>query len=246
MTSRRRRVLVLLILLAAALVVAAVVIGGGRPESDARDTSAFDPSVPTSTQTPPPAGSATPTEDPTDAPTEDPSGSPSDAPTGAADPSDAPTSTATTPSAPDLTPEEKTEIGSETSEVLETVMMETAQIDPAASTDVVGELSDVAARGYLSEVEAERLEFETEGWTREGSYSFGDVEVIDHTSTSDAEVATVRVCVDSSALVTRRADGEVIEASSSSVRAWNIFVLERSDSADWRLVGRTFPDDPAC
>lgn len=246
MTSRRRRVLVLLILLAAALVVAAVAIGGGRPESDARDTSAFDPSVPTSTQTPPPAGSATPTEDPTDAPTEDPSGSPSDAPTGAADPSDAPTSTATSPSAPDLTPEEKTEIGSETSEVLETVMKETAQIDPAASTDVVGELSDVAARGYLSEVEAERLEFETEGWTREGSYSFGDVEVIDHTSTSDAEVATVRVCVDSSALVTRRADGEVIEASSSSVRAWNIFVLERSDSADWRLVGRTFPDDPAC
>lgn len=246
MTSRRRRVLILLILLAAALVVAAVVIAGGRPESDDRGTSAFDPSVPTSTQTPPPAGSATPTEGPTEAPAKDPSGDPSDAPTGAANPSDSPTSTTTSPSAPDLTPEEKTEIGSETSEVLETVMKETAQIDPAASTDVVGELSDVAAQGYLSEVESERLEFEAEGWTREGSYSFGDVEIIDHTSTSDREVATVRVCVDSSALVTLRADGEVIEASASSARSWNIFVLERSDSADWRLIGRTFPDDPAC
>lgn len=246
MTSRRSKVLILLTLLAAALVIAAVVVADGRHKSNTQDTSAFDPAVPTSTQTPPLADSATPTEDPTGSPGEDPSGGPSDAPTDAADPSDAPTNTATSPSAPDLTPREKTEIGSEASEVLETVMTETAQIDPAASTDIVGELSDIAARGYLSEVEAERLEFETEGWTREGSYSFGDVEVIDHTSTSDGEVATVRVCVDSSALVTRRADGEVIEASASSVRAWNIFVLERSDSADWRLVGRTFPDDPAC
>lgn len=241
MTSRRRGILILLALLAAALVVAVVVIADGRREAEAGGTSAFDPSVPTSTQTPPPAGSAAPTEDPTNSATED----PSDAPTSDADPSDAPGST-TNPSNPDLTPEEKTAIRSETSEVLETVLKETAQINPAAPTDVVGNLSGAAARGYLSEVEAERLEFEAEGWTREGSYSFADVEVIDYTSTTDAEVATVRACVDSSALVTRRADGEVIEASASSARAWNIFVLERSDSADWRLVGRTFPNDPTC
>ena len=70
--------------------------------------------------------------------------------------------------------------------------------------------------------------------------------MLEHSSTSDGEVATVRVCVDSSALVTQRADGQVVETSPESARAWNIFVLERSGSADWRIVGRTFPDDPAC
>lgn len=224
MTSRRRSALILLVLLAATLVVAAIVIFGGRPGAEPGGTSAFDPSVPTSTQTPPPASTPPPTEGPTDDPT----------------------STATAPSSPGLTAEEETEISSEISEVIKTVLTEISQIDAASPTDIVAELSDIAAQGYLSEVESERLEFEAEGWTREGAYSFGDVEVIDHTSTSDGEVATVRACVDSSELVTRRSDGEVIEASTSSTRAWNIFVLERAGSADWRLVGRTFPADPAC
>lgn len=234
MTRHRRSVRLLLALLAATAVVATVVIVVGRPETETGGTSAFDPAVPTSTQTPPPAGSATPTE------------GPSDAPSDAAEDGTGSSGATSGPSSPALTPEEETQLSSETSEVLETVLGETAQIDPAAPTDVVGELSSVAAQGYLSEVESERLEFEAEGWTREGSYSFGDVEIIDHTTTDDGEVATVRACVDSSALVTRRADGEAIEASASSARAWNIFVLERSDSADWRLVGRTFPDDPTC
>lgn len=238
MTSRRRWVLLLLLLFAAAAVVAAVVLAGGPPEEDPTGTSAFDPSVPTSTHTPPPAGGTTAPADPTDAP--------SDAPDGGADPSDPPTGTAS-PSAPAApTPQQQAEISKETSSVLVSVLEQTAQIDPAVPSDVVGDLSDVATRSYLSELEAERLEFETEGWTRSGAYSFGEVEVLESSSTNDGEVATVRLCVDSSALVTQRADGEVIATSPSSTRAWNIFVLERSDSADWRIVGRTFPDDPAC
>lgn len=243
MTARRRGVLLLLLLLAVAAVVTAVVLAGGPPEEDPTGTSAFDPSVPTSTHTPPPAGGTTAPSDPTDAPSDAAGGGadPSDPPTGAASPS-APSA----PSAPELTPQEQAEISQETSPLLVSVLEQTAQIDPAVPSDVVGDLSGVATRSYLSELEAERLEFETEGWTRSGSYSFGEVEVLESSSTSDGEVATVRVCVDSSALVTQRADGEVIEASPSSARAWNIFVLERPDSADWRIVGRTFPDDPAC
>lgn len=233
MSARRRAVLVLVMLLATAGVIAAVVLAGGPPKDEPTRTSAFDPSVPTSTQTPPPANKATPAEDPTDAPSDGP------------DPTNAPADTAS-PSAPSLTPQERTEVSASTSEVLGTVLGRTAEIDPAVPSDVVGDLSDLATRSYLGELESERLEFETEGWTREGAYSLGEVEVLDHSSTSDGEVVTVRVCVDSSGLVTRRADGEVIETSPSSSRAWNIFVLEQANSAEWRIVGRTFPDDPAC
>lgn len=231
MSARRRWTVLLLVLIVAAGVIIAVMLAGGPPEHES-ETSAFDPSVPTSTHTPPPAVSATPTDAPSDAPADE-------------DPTDPATGSAT-PQAPALTPEERADISAGTADILGTVLAHTAEIDPEVPTDVVGELSDVATRAYLSELESERLEFDAEGWTREGSYSLGDIEVLDHSSTSDGEVVTVRVCVDSSGLVTRRADGEVVETSSSSARAWNVFVLERADSADWRVLGRTFPDDPAC
>lgn len=230
MTGRRGRLLLLLALVAIAAVVTAVVFSGDPSEDDGPGTSAFDPSVPTSTQTPP--------ADPTDAPDGDPtSGAPDADPT---DPATAPSSPSTS------SPEELEEVEEETSPMLLGVLEETAEIDPEDPTDVVGDLSDVATRAFLSELEAERLEFEKERWTRTGEYTFSDVEVLEHMSTSDGEVTTVRVCVDSSALVTRRADGEIVPISSASARAWNIFVLERPDSAEWRIVGRTFPDDPAC
>lgn len=236
MSARRRWTVLLLALAAAAIVIIAVVITGGPRADDPEETSAFDPSVPTSTHTPPPAGPASPTGSPSDAPVDDaPDGAPSDPPTGSATPQDAPS-----------TPQGSAEISAETSELLGSVLAQTAEIDPQAPTDVVGDLSDIATRSYLSELESERLEFEAEGWSREGSYSLGDVEVLEHSSTSTGEVVTVSVCVDSSDLVTRRADGEVIPTSPSSARAVNVFVLERADSAAWRIVGRTFPDDPTC
>lgn len=236
MTTRHRGVLLVLVLLVTAGIVATVMFTGEQRDDDPSGTSAFDPSVPTSTHTPP-AGSSSPAEDP--------SSPPVDTPSSGTDTTDPATSTVS-PSAPVLTPKEQAEISIGTSELLSTVLAKTSEIDPSIPTDVVGELSDVASRSYLSELEAERLEFEAEGWIREGSYSLGEVEVLEHSSTSDGEVVTVRVCVDSSGLVTRRADGEALEASSSSARAWNVFVLERTDSTDWRIVGRTFPDNPAC
>lgn len=242
MSTRRRGVFLLSVLSAAAIVVAALVLVGGPPE-EPTETSAFDPSVPTSTHTPPPAGPADPAEEPTDPATDD--SDPSDPATAGADPSD-PAVGAASPSAPTLTPEERAEVSEDTSEALGSVLTQTAAIDPTVPSDLVGDLSGVASRSYLSELQSERLEFETEGWTREGSYTLGAIELIDHSSSSTGEVVTVRVCVDSSALVTRRADGEVIETSPSSSRAWNIFVLERADSADWQIVGRSFPDDPIC
>src|SRR5699024_11197340 len=61
MTVRRRGLMALLGLLAIATIVTAVVLAGGPPENEGPGTSAFDPSVPTSTHTPPPAsGTAAP------------------------------------------------------------------------------------------------------------------------------------------------------------------------------------------
>jgi hypothetical protein len=55
--------------------------------------------------------------------------------------------------------------------------------------------------------------------------------------------ATVRVCLDSSDVVIRNADGDVMPAGSP--RAWNVFVLEQVDGA-WKILRQTFTDDPAC
>lgn len=241
--SMRRRGLAILAALALVLGIAGAVVLVRHSSDDEPDrTSAFDPSVPRSSQTPPPAA---PTDDPSDDQPGD--GSTASAtPSKSADPSAPGTGADPSASPSTLTPQVQAEIAAETSPVVDDVLDETAEIDPSEPVDVVGDLSDRVSQAFLSELEAERLEFEAEGWSRTGSYSLEDLEVTDLSSTGDTEVATVQVCIDSTGLVTRRSDGEVVPTSLNSGRAWNIFVLERSDSAEWRIVGRTFPNDPAC
>src|SRR5699024_7841451 len=140
MTVRRRGLMVLLGLLAIATIVTAVVLAGGPPENEGPGTSAFDPSVPTSTHTPPPASGTAAPADPAAAP--------------AGDPTD-PVTVPASPSAPSPSASGLEEVEAETSPILLAVLEETAEISPEEPSDVVGELSDVATRAFLSELEAE-------------------------------------------------------------------------------------------
>jgi hypothetical protein len=139
----------------------------------------------------------------------------------------------------------RAEVEEAADELLVEMLPVVAEIDANEPIDVAAQLGTIASQAILSELEAERLEFETEGWSRSGTYRVDGVEVLDYTESGESASATIRACLDSSEIVVRRSDGSVVEPGADSQRAWNVYVLERTDDA-WRFVGRTFTDDPAC
>ena len=104
-------------------------------------------------------------------------------------------------------------------------------------------LRDMVSAEFHSEVEAERLEFATEEWTRTGSYQIGKLEVLEAGEVEGRSVVTVRACLDGSDLVVHRADG--VAMPNTAPPAWHVFTLEQTGGS-WKIAGRTFADDPAC
>jgi len=158
----------------------------------------------------------------------------------------APATTAPPQDPPDIDDAVQAEVEDTTTELVAEIFELTVPIDPEEEVDLAAQLQGVVSDTYLSELEAERLEFEAEGWTRTGSYELGTIDILDYQEDGDGVTATVRVCVDSSGVTVTNADGNEV-AGPSGTSAWNIFVLTQpADSEDWLIVGRTFPDDPAC
>jgi hypothetical protein len=159
----------------------------------------------------------------------------------------APPTTAPAPQDPiDIDDGVRVEVEGSSESLVGEVFTLTVPISPDDDVDLSAELAGVVSDTYLSELEAERLEFEAEGWTRTGAYRLGSPEILDFQEDSHGSTATVRVCVDSSAVVVTSADGAEV-AGASGDTAWNIFVLSKpADTDSWILVGRTFPNDPAC
>ncbi len=130
-----------------------------------------------------------------------------------------------------------------TEDLLRSILPVVAPIDPNGSPSLADQLVNVATAGFIGELEAERLEFESEGWTRSGTYEIERVEVLSVDMASAPPTASVRACIDTSGLVITRADGERLP--SNQTRAWNVFMLEQVDGM-WRIHARTFTDNPEC
>lgn len=121
----------------------------------------------------------------------------------------------------------------------------TVTVDPAAADPRPG-LGDAASGAILAELENDTQELESNGWTREGSATIDGLTLV--TSDAAAEPATVVIeaCVDSSAVRTLDHSGNPVGDSGSTVqRALNIYTLAYIDDV-WKVVARTFPDNPAC
>ncbi|MFS0853048.1 hypothetical protein [Microbacterium sp. 179-I 3D4 NHS] len=128
-------------------------------------------------------------------------------------------------------------------DLISSVLSVTNTVNVGDIDAVLGSLQSVASPAYLSGVEAERMELEDQGWTRSGEVVIDGVETVSYDAAATPAQATVRACLDSSGVVIRNADGDVVPGGSP--RAWNIFVLEQVDGA-WMIMRQTFADDPAC
>lgn len=226
-TASRRTRTILIACVAAVLAIVLLLVVAPWRDDDSRDAGATGETSDTSTD-----GSVSPND------------SSSPALTGSA--SAPPTTAPASQDAIDIDDAVRVDVEDSSETLVDEVFNVTVPIDPEEEVDLGTQLAGVVSDTYLSELEAERLEFEAEGWTRTGSFQIGTIEILDHQDDGDGSTATVRVCVDSSDVVVTNADGADIAGPSGNT-AWNIFVLTKpADSENWILVGRTFPDDPAC
>lgn len=121
-----------------------------------------------------------------------------------------------------------------------------AAVDRLTPTSTTTALASVVTGQAMNEVQAQQLEFHTNGWSATGTARVTDVKVL-HTGThGTVKTAEVQACIDSSnvQLVTS-ARKPVFPPSSVSRRALNLYDLQYL-SGGWRIVRHTFPSDPTC
>lgn len=225
MTSRTSR-LALGIAAAVLLITAGIVLhrGSTSAASDASD----DTSVP--------AQQGSPTSSPLASP------APASTPTASASPLPSPPAPDDTPAAMAGSIAADPALVADVEAEIESALESVAVIEPTAVAAVT--TPDEVGSAFRSEVEAERLEFAAEGWTREGRYTVSDVQLLS-AEPSDAPTALlVSACVDSSSLTVRHADGEPLLASTVPP-VTTYFALERGADA-WVVAGRSYPNDPRC
>ena len=119
-----------------------------------------------------------------------------------------------------------------------------AAIDPV-SADVSAQLSTVATGTILAEIENQGQELEANGWSLSGTPVVTSVTIISTNRTGNPSTALVQACVDSSKVVTLDANGTPIGGPDSPPPALNLFSMQQ-DAGVWRVISRTFPNDPAC
>lgn len=143
---------------------------------------------------------------------------------------------------PASTPDVDASTASEIDAAVDAVLESVATIDedtPLTPTDIDG-IGDALA----SELEAERLEFDAEGWTRQGRYEVLHSSILSAEPADDPVTIVLATCLDSSGLEVRRADGELVPGTPAPPATMH-FTLERQHQ-QWVVLGRTHPDDPRC
>ncbi|HYI33593.1 MAG TPA: hypothetical protein VEX88_09045 [Glaciibacter sp.] len=121
----------------------------------------------------------------------------------------------------------------------------TVPADPAAPGSDA-ELEDAARGAIREEVANDKQELKANGWSRRGNATVESVTIISSDITTDPATSIAHACVDSSKVVTLDADKKPVGSSGTGTqRALNIYTLHYI-ADEWRVVARSFPDNPAC
>lgn len=107
------------------------------------------------------------------------------------------------------------------------------------------ELSAISTGPMYAELEAELLELESQGWTREGSPVVSDVTPEEGEDPAVPGSLLVSACVDWSAVRFFESDGSPI-AANPTPRAKQLYTLVRGDDDRWVVYSRDLPADPRC
>lgn len=109
--------------------------------------------------------------------------------------------------------------------------------------------SEALGADALEDAENQRIEYESNGWRREGTGEVVEAIALAPADegASDGTTRVVRACVDNSGVRTFDADGTDITPNlpASERRSITLLTFERVDG-QWKLMKTSFPDDPRC
>lgn len=109
--------------------------------------------------------------------------------------------------------------------------------------------SEALGADALEDAENQRIEYESNGWRREGTGEVVEAVALAPADegASDGTTRVVRACVDNSGVRTFDADGTDITPNlpASERRSITLLTFERVDG-QWKLMKTSFPDDPRC
>jgi hypothetical protein len=218
---------------------------GGSSDSDPLDAAPVTTATPTPTPTPSATEPAGPSPEPaaTATATAKPTAKPTAAPKPTAKPTPTPTTESDDADDTDTDTTSTDQITASTAEdSLGSFLRAASSAVLVADSEITDELTSVAAGAMLDEIEAQKMELEANGWSITGTPRLVSAVVTDATS----DTATVTACIDSSDVATLDAQGTPIASSDDSPRrATNIYTLDHHDGT-WRVVARTFPNNPDC
>src|SRR5699024_6327746 len=115
-----------------------------------------------------------------------------------------------------------------------------------SSTDVSAQVSAVAGKRFISELEASLLELESQGWTLSGTPDVVLVRITSRDRNTTPPTVTIEACIDSSDVHTLDSNGDPLPTDPSSARALNSYVLSQQDNGTWLITSHSFPPDPSC
>lgn len=118
-----------------------------------------------------------------------------------------------------------------------------ASAEDGLASAVQGDLVDVAVGPMRAELEAELIEMDSQGWSREGEPVLSQVTILD--GDVDGGQILVQACVDWSEVTYVDADGSPVP-SNPTPRALQTFSLTHDDNGRWVVHSRQLPDDPRC
>ncbi|MDH2443057.1 hypothetical protein QDR37_03760 [Amnibacterium sp. CER49] len=119
-------------------------------------------------------------------------------------------------------------------------------VDSVTPDSLTGAITPVVAGQAKAELQAQQLEFESNGWTVHGTTRVDGVRVLGSDPASATPTARVQACIDSSDVTLLDAHGKPVVAHPQAVRrALNLYSLAYTDGT-WHIVAHSFPADPSC
>lgn len=121
-----------------------------------------------------------------------------------------------------------------------------AAVDRLTPASTPASIESVVSGKAMDEIQAQQLEFHTNGWSVKGDARVTGVTVLKTATHNGVKTAEVQACVDSSKVQLVTSAGKpVFPPTSASRRALNLYDLQYV-SGGWRIVRHSFPTDPTC
>lgn len=117
---------------------------------------------------------------------------------------------------------------------------------PPQTTKVDQLVGGIAGTAVQMELEAQLAELDANGWTMRGEPTIKSASFVSQDLHAKQPVVEIKVCVDSSNVVTVDHRGKPVGSVRASGPSFNLYTLQQQSDSSWLLINHSFPNNPGC